>query len=82
MKKQYLCVVRAWHNGTVYRRDEVYELRDDELPRDKDGKVIHFVLMEDFEKASEGKWKSDEEKTRLEAVLAYVQGKGGHSGIA
>ena len=43
--KDYLCVVPCWHMGTRYRKGQTVKFREDQLPRNKQGEMVHFQLM-------------------------------------
>ena len=43
---KWQCIKPCWHNRHLYRLGEVYELEESNLPKDKDGKILHFKNLE------------------------------------
>ena len=44
---QFICTDKCFHEQTLWRRGQVVECAEKELPFDKDGKMVHFKLLAD-----------------------------------
>lgn len=41
-KAKYFCVTPCWHEGHKYRRGDEEMFSESEVPKDKEGNMVHF----------------------------------------